>query len=85
MEQDEIKSINLLAEHLIQTDQVGWHIEDDICDMGDDGDGYVAYKTQTLVIDYYPKVFSEDFEHYQELLEEIIYKLISEGEFNGTD
>lgn len=79
------KAIDLIAEELIQTNQIEWHYEDDILDYGDDGDGYVAYKTQTLVVDYYPKVFSEDFEHYQELLEEIIYKLISEGEFNETD
>ena len=72
--------INLIAEELIQTNQVEWHYEDDILDYGDDGDGfgYQAKPIQTLVVDYMPEIFVD--EELQQALEDRVKELIDTGE-----
>ena len=74
------KAIDLIAEELIQTNQVEWHYEDDILDYGDDGDGfgYQAKPIQTLVVDYMPEIFVD--EEYQQALEDRVKELIDTGE-----
>ena len=56
------KVIDLIAEELIQTNQVEWHYEDDILDYGDDGNGfgYQAKPIQTLIIDDMPEIFVDE-------------------------
>lgn len=74
------KVIDLIAEELIQTNQVEWHYEDDILDYGDDGDGfgYQAKPTRTLVIDDMPEIFVD--EELQQALEDRVKEFIDEGE-----
>lgn len=74
------KAIDLIAEELIQTNQVEWHYEDDILDYGDDGDGfgYQAKPIKTLVIENMPEIFVD--EEYQQALEDRVKELIDTGE-----
>lgn len=74
------KVIDLIAEELIQTNQVEWHYEDDILDYGDDGDGfgYQAKPIQTLIIDDMPEIFVD--EELQQALEDRVKELIDTGE-----
>lgn len=74
------KAIDLIAEELIQTNQVEWHYEDDILDYGDDGDGfgYQAKPIKTLVIENMPEIFID--EEYQQALEDRVKELIDTGE-----
>ena len=74
------KAIDLIAEELIQTNQVEWHYEDDILVYGDDGDGfgYQAKPIKTLIIDDMPEIFID--EEYQQALEDRVKELIDTGE-----
>lgn len=59
-----------IAQYLISNHEIEWHLEDNICDMGDDGDGYVAYPVKEKVLDFMPEVFVDD--DWQNELEDVI-------------
>ena len=56
---------------------VEWHNGTDVVDMGDDGDGYVAYDIETIELENVPRIFTNDEtqcdfeEHIRSIIKEV--------------
>ena len=66
-----------LANWFYDYEGVEWHNGTDVVDMGDDGDGYVAYDIETIELENVPRIFTNDEtqgdfeEHIRSVIEEV--------------